>query len=593
MDSFTNIGEIAYKDTLFIKGSESIGSTLEKMLESSKYEAIIVKNMENKYEIDNALGIVTIKGLWRLIVEKVDIKDEIKNWVKDITTINIKESISTSKILMKKVDFYRLVVLENKKIIGILTPLELLKYHDFEENEIEIQLRIVLENLHEAVCVINTSGIVTLWNSSSEKLYGIKGKEIIGENISTFFPNNLLIKALKENKIFENIKHKPNEGSDVIISAIPLNYKGRLIGAVSSDRDVSEVTRLYMELDEEKIRVEKLKQKMLEITDDKYHFDRIIGKSKGLTEAIKLAKQVATTGVSVLITGESGTGKEVFANAIHKHSNVSGEFIPVNCSAIPANLLESELFGYVEGAFTGASRKGKAGKFELADKGTLFLDEIGDMPMVMQAKLLRVLQDGIISRVGSEDSKKVNARIIAATNKDLNKLMEKGKFREDLYYRLNVVSILIPPLRERKEDIPDLINSFIVEFAEKNNMGDFEISPDAMKILTDYSWNGNVREVRNTVERLVILSKDNRIEPKDIPNEIIRATNITSFTELDISENFDLKKAVEDFEKSVIVKALATTKGNKVQAAELLNMKRATLYYKLNLYDLDDYLPED
>ena len=587
VDSFTSIGEIIYKDNLFIHSSETIMSTLEKMLRHSKYEAIIVRDLEDKFNIKGALGIVVIDNISRLFSENVDLNDSIEKWANEIITIDMEESISTSRILMKKTELNRLVVLEKDRIIGVLTPVELLKYHGFEESEIEIQLRIVLGNLHEAVCVINTSGIVTLWNPSSEKLYGIKAKDIIGENISRFFPNNLLIKALSENKSFENIKHKPKDGSNVVISAIPLTYKGRLIGAVSTDRDVNEITNLYIELEKEKTRVEMLKQQMLEITHDKYHFDKIVGKSKGLTDAIKLAKQVAKTDASVLITGESGTGKEVFSMAIHKESGRSGNFIPVNCSAIPANLLESELFGYVEGAFTGASKRGKAGKFELADNGTLFLDEIGDMPMIMQAKLLRVLQDGIVSRIGSEKSKKVNARIIAATNKDLDELMEKSKFREDLYYRLNVVSILIPPLRERKEDIADLIDGFIVEFCEKNNIRKLEISPDAMRILTDYSWNGNVREVRNTIERLVILSKNNRIEIEDIPNEIIRATNTRTFTELDINNDFDLKKAVEDFEKSIIIKALATTNGNKAKAADLLNMKRATLYYKLNLYDLD------
>ena len=587
VDSFTSIGEIIYKDTLFIHGSETIRSTLEKMLRHSKYEAIIVRDLQDKYNIKSALGIVAIGDISRLFSENVDFNDSIEKWANEIITIDMKESISTSRILMKKTRLNRLVVLEKDRIIGVLTPVELLKYHGFEESEIEIQLRIVLGNLHEAVCVINTSGIVTLWNPSSEKLYGIKAKDIIGENISRFFPNNLLIKALSENKSFENIKHKPKDGSNVVISAIPLTYKGRLIGAVSTDRDVNEITNLYIELEKEKTRVEMLKQQVLEITQDKYHFDKIVGKSKGLTDAIKLAKQVAKTDASVLITGESGTGKEVFSMAIHKESGRPGNFIPVNCSAIPANLLESELFGYVEGAFTGASKRGKAGKFELADNGTLFLDEIGDMPMIMQAKLLRVLQDGIVSRIGSEKSKKVNARIIAATNKDLDELMEKSKFREDLYYRLNVVSILIPPLRERKEDIADLIDGFIVEFCEKNNIRKLEISPDAMRILTDYSWNGNVREVRNTIERLVILSKNNRIEIEDIPNEIIRATNTRTFTELDINNDFDLKEAVEDFEKSIIIKALATTNGNKAKAADLLNMKRATLYYKLNLYGLD------
>lgn len=455
-----------------------------------------------------------------------------------------------------------------------------------DHNLIELQLRLILGNLHEAVCVINTSGLVTFWNASAEKLYGIKVEEIVGFHIKKFFQDPLLLKVLREKKTFYNLKQKFRDGPDVIVSAIPLIYEDELIGAVSTDRDLNEITNLYMELDREKTKVELLKKQMKEITENKYYFGRIIGKSKALLDAMTIAKQVSKTNASVLITGESGTGKEVFSRAIHEESGRKGDFIPVNCSAIPSELLESELFGYVEGAFTGASRNGRAGKFELAHGGTLFLDEIGDMPTLMQAKLLRVLQDGIVYPVGSSKAIKVDARIIAATNKDLLNLMEEGKFREDLYYRLNVVSIIIPPLRERKEDIPELINTFILEFAEKNNINKMDITPDAMKILTDYQWKGNIRELRNTIERLVILSKDNKIHSENIPVQIINSINITPFIDLNESETIDLKKTVEEFEKNIILNALKVTNGNKVQSAELLGIKRATLYYKLDLYGI-------
>lgn len=455
-----------------------------------------------------------------------------------------------------------------------------------DHNLIELQLRLILGNLHEAVCVINTSGLVTFWNASAEKLYGIKVEEIVGFHIKKFFQDPLLLKVLREKKTFYNLKQKFRDGPDVIVSAIPLIYEDELIGAVSTDRDLNEITNLYMELDREKTKVELLKKQMKEITENKYYFGRIIGKSKALLDAMTIAKQVSKTNASVLITGESGTGKEVFSRAIHEESGRKGDFIPVNCSAIPSELLESELFGYVEGAFTGASRNGRAGKFELAHGGTLFLDEIGDMPTLMQAKLLRVLQDGIVYPVGSSKAIKVDARIIAATNKDLLNLMEEGKFREDLYYRLNVVSIIIPPLRERKEDIPELINTFILEFTEKNNINKMDITPDAMKILTDYQWKGNIRELRNTIERLVILSKDNRIHSENIPVQIINSINITPFIDLNESETIDLKKTVEEFEKNIILNALKVTNGNKVQSAELLGIKRATLYYKLDLYGI-------
>lgn len=591
---FQSIREIVNEDIIFVEETISIEDVLRKILENSKYEAIVVKDINDRSCDNNALGIISISDIGRLVREKVNLKDKIGDWTKDnITTINLEENIRTSKLLMKENSIERLVVLKDRKIVGMLTPLELFRNQDFEKGDIELQLRLILGNLHEAVCVINTSGIVTFWNASAEKLYDIKEKEIVGSHIEKFFPNALLLKAMRERSTFENLKHKPKVESDVIISAIPLIYNGELIGAVSTDRDLNEITNLYMELDREKTKVEILKQQMKEITQDKYFFGKIIGKSKALIDAMIIAKQVAKTDASVLITGESGTGKEVFSRAIHQESDRKGDFIPVNCSAIPSNLLESELFGYVEGAFTGAYKKGRAGKFELANGGTLFLDEIGDMPLLMQAKLLRVLQDGIVYRVGSGKPIKVDARIIAATNKDLQQLMEEGKFREDLYYRLNVVSIVIPPLRERKEDIPELINDFIAEFSEKNNKGKLKISTDAMKILSNYYWKGNIRELKNTIERLVILSNGNMIESKDIPAEILSSVNMTSFIGLDTDNTFNLKKAVEDFEKNIILEALATVKGNKAQAAELLNIKRSTLYYKLNLYGLAEYLSED
>jgi transcriptional regulator with PAS, ATPase and Fis domain len=588
---FQSISDIMDKEVIFIEENSSIEYTLRQILVNSKYEAVIVKSLENGSSYDNILGIITIADIGRLIAEKIDMKEKIGNRIDtNIVTADIEENIRTSKLLMKENDIERLLVINNGEIVGLLTPSDIFKHQDFEKDEIELQLRLILGKLHEAVCVINTSGIVTFWNSSSEKLYDIEAKEIVGQHIEKFFKNPILLRALEERKTFQNLKHNPKEESDVIISAIPLTYRGELVGAVSTDRDLNEITNLYMELDREKTKVEILKQQMKEITQNKYFFGKIIGKSKALIDAMTIAKQVSKADASVLIVGESGTGKEVFSRSIHEESERKGDFIPVNCSAIPSNLLESELFGYIEGAFTGAYKKGRPGKFELANGGTLFLDEIGDMPLLMQAKLLRVLQDGIVYRVGSSKPIKVDVRIIAATNKDLHKLMENGEFREDLYYRLNVVTISIPPLRERKEDIPELIKDFLLEFSKKNNKDNLYITPEAMKVLTEYHWKGNIRELKNTIERLVILSQNNEIGAKDIPIEIIDSTNVSSFIDLDRESPFDFKEAVEEFEKNIIINALEKTKGNKVQAAELLNIKRSTLYYKLNLYGLTKYL---
>ena len=285
-----------------------------------------------------------------------------------------------------------------------------------------------------------------------------------------------------------------------------------------------------------------------------------------------------------MITGKSGTGKEVFAKAIHKASKRTGSFVAINCSAIPVNLFESELFGYVEGAFTGAIKRGKIGKFELANKGTLFLDEIGDMPMEMQAKLLRVLQDGVVYRLGSEKSITTSARIISATNKDLKELISKGEFREDLFYRLAVVQINLPDLKDRREDIKDLSKLFLRQVSEAEGIEINYIDEKVYRILSDYKWNGNIRELKNVIQRMVVLSDNGKITVESIPEyikEYINDINIKEY-EYDSKNRYDLQKITDNVEKRTIEKVMKMAHGNKNRAAKILNIKRSTLYYKLS-----------
>ncbi|MGM0410921.1 MAG: sigma 54-interacting transcriptional regulator, partial [Bacillota bacterium] len=314
-------------------------------------------------------------------------------------------------------------------------------------------------------------------------------------------------------------------------------------------------------------------------------FDIIIGQSEIIKNKINKAAQVARTNSSIVISGKTGTGKEIFARTIHCYSKRKGDFIPVNCSAIPESLFESEMFGYVEGAFTGASNKGRLGKFQRAHKGTLFLDEIEALPLTMQPKLLRVLQDKEIVPVGSDKKVKVDVRIIAATNENLRELVEEGKFREDLYYRLNVVEINLPELRQRKSDIPLFIRYFIEQFCKENNIyNQPKIESEVLKILMNYNWKGNVRELKNTVEHLVLFSKNGIITKENIPEYILSQQNIEE------NLGFDLNKNLESKEISLIKKALDKTDGNKKLAAELLNIPRSTLYYKLKNHNLKEFL---
>ncbi len=317
----------------------------------------------------------------------------------------------------------------------------------------------------------------------------------------------------------------------------------------------------------------------------------IIGKCSKMVTLFELIEKVAVSNATVLIQGESGTGKELAARAIHQLSSRSDKhFVPINCAAIPEDLIESELFGHVKGSFTGAYAN-RVGRFEMADKGTLFLDEIGDMKANLQVKLLRVLQSKEFEPVGSTKSQKVDVRIIAASNKKLEALVESQGFREDLFYRLSVIPITIPPLRERREDIPLLIKFFLSRFNSEKRHAVTGFSKETLGILSDYDWPGNVRELENLVERLVILKDSGLVAPMDLPEKYLARKVQVQTLALPVGNEFPetgicLNSALEEFENRLILQALERTRGNKKEAALLLNLKRTTLIEKLKKKNL-------
>jgi two-component system response regulator HydG len=314
------------------------------------------------------------------------------------------------------------------------------------------------------------------------------------------------------------------------------------------------------------------------------HFDRgsIIGRSRGMVRCLETVAQVAPSEATVLVTGESGTGKELIAGAIHFNSSrKEGPFVKMNCAAVTETLLESELFGHEKGAFTGAYRR-KEGRFRLADRGSLFLDEISEMSLAMQAKLLRVLQESEFVRVGGEETLKVDVRVIAATNKNLMEEIEKGRFREDLYYRLNVVGLNVPPLRERQEDIPLLAQHFLGGFAEKNRKQIKGLTPQAMDLLVKYNWPGNVRELMNTIERAVVLSRSDYLDETDL--SLGTQPEASGERPASDSPHAPADLPLEEVEKATILKTLESAKGNKSEAARRLGITRKTLHKKLKKY---------
>ncbi|MEW6379530.1 MAG: sigma-54 dependent transcriptional regulator [bacterium] len=328
-----------------------------------------------------------------------------------------------------------------------------------------------------------------------------------------------------------------------------------------------------------------LRTELLELRDQ-YQLDSMVGKSKKMREIFCIIRKIADSTSTVLITGESGTGKELVARAIHNNSSRKNKpLISLNCGAMPEGLLESELFGHVKGAFTGAVLT-KKGLFEMADGGTLFLDEIGTTPLSIQVKLLRVLQDREIRKVGSTERIQTDVRLIAATNIDIPSAIAAGTFREDLYYRLNVIPVHMPPLREREGDIPLLVNHFLKVFNQKTNQEPKKISPEAMQLLSAYSWPGNVREMENTIERAVALAAQGTIQPEDLPENIRHAAaGGKPVIDYDIEQGIDLEKIMDSLEKSLIFQALDKSNGNKTRAAELLNLSFRSFRYRLKKYD--------
>jgi DNA-binding NtrC family response regulator len=346
---------------------------------------------------------------------------------------------------------------------------------------------------------------------------------------------------------------------------------------------------IHKELDVRRLREEN--RDLREALGERYQFENIVALSAKMQEVLAIVERVAPTNSTVLLGGESGVGKDMIARAIHQHSRrASGPFIKINCTAIPENLLESELFGFEKGAFTGAMTA-KPGKFELADKGTIFLDEIGDVPGAIQVKLLRVLQEREFERLGGTKTLKVDVRVIAATNQDLRAALEQGTFREDLYYRLNVVPISIPPLREHKEDIPYLVDHFLARLARESAKPITSITPAAMRLLMDFHWPGNIRELENIIERAVALSSGTMLDVGDIRLDVGPGGAVVGpgMSANDASGPFlPPGMTLEQYEDEIIKEALRRATGNKSQAARLLGLSRNAFRYRLSKLGLPD-----
>ncbi|RPF52184.1 sigma-54 interaction domain-containing protein [Aquisalibacillus elongatus] len=463
-----------------------------------------------------------------------------------------------------------------KKLSGLLLE---------ELQHIKAYFHTVLETIDESCTVIDKDKNVMIWTKGAENIFSIKKEEILGKPITDFFsPDKLqVLETIENGTSLYHSQHEARDNLVVMINSNPIHLNDDIIGAVVSETDITSQIKMYNELYNASEKVFNLEKEVNKYLPKEDPFQIIRGNSVVLNKTINLSKKAAKTNTNILIHGESGVGKELFAKAIHNlREESSSPFVAINCGAIPEALFESEMFGYEKGAFSGADQKGKKGKVELAKGGTLFLDEIGEMPLDMQVKMLRLLQERKFYRVGGTKEIEVDFRIIAATNRDLRTLVDEGEFREDLFYRLNVVSLEIPPLRLRPEDIIELTHYFLHETSIKYNKTIKGVSQMVMQALLNHNWPGNIRELKNVVERLVVFAEDGEVSIDDLPFEH-STTKPKAVPNHNTNHNnqLSLNEQLQNYERDIIISELNKANGNKQACAEQLSITRATLYNRI------------
>ncbi|MBP1764520.1 MAG: transcriptional regulator containing AAA-type ATPase, and DNA-binding domain [Firmicutes bacterium] len=458
----------------------------------------------------------------------------------------------------------------------------------------------ILDNIHDVVLVLDADTTIVYANEAYANILGVPVCKVLGRRLDMIEPNALAIKVLHTGKPCRESDYLSSLGIEVIGYAFPLAKDGKVIGCAAIFKNISEQVALNNELQRTKEVADYLREQLDQHEGLPASFQEYIGHNLRLREILKLAAKVAPTKSTVLIRGASGVGKGVLAIAIHNASKRRDKpLIKVNCAAIPETLLESELFGYEEGAFSGAKKGGKMGKFELAHGGTIFLDEIGDMSVAMQAKLLRVLQEKELERVGGNKTIKLDIRVIAATNRDLENMVKDRTFRSDLYYRINIVPLFIPPLNDRKDDIPELVQKFVMHFSE--DMGEnITISPEVMRLFHNYNWPGNIRELQNVIEHACIVRDGLQIDVCHLPaylqvgdtSEHAPEDKVVSSIET-AEEQSDLhgfKDTVSKLERDLIKTAIINCNNNRSAAIKELGISRKAFYEKIRKYKLDDEL---
>lgn len=451
-------------------------------------------------------------------------------------------------------------------------------------------MELILDCSSDGIWITDGEGVVLYVNRANEEMIGVTKDEMLGKKCSELveekiFKHSATMESIKKRKVVTMMGFNYQTNLHVLITSTPiLDSKGDVQYVINNVRDITQLQRTMEELQyKEQVIIEQNQEihNLLHLKKSKKISEHMVAASPAMLRILEMAQRVGQFESTVLLMGESGVGKEVVADEIVRSSLRSGKsFVKVNCGAIPENLIESELFGYEAGAFTGASRNGKMGLFELADHGTILLDEIGELPPQLQVKLLRVLQDRCIQRVGGTKKKEVDIRVIAATNADLKKMVDEGEFRRDLYYRLNVVTIQIPPLRQRTEDIPQLIHFYTEKYTKKYNIGK-EFSEECIRCMMKYPWPGNIRELQNVVENLVIMTDGPKIEVESLPEQFKAAdTQLQIDTYLLEGMESSLKDTMRNIETQIILRAMEKY-NNTRDVARVLGVNQSTIVRKL------------
>lgn len=458
-----------------------------------------------------------------------------------------------------------------------------------KQREIINELEDIFNSSYDEIFVIDGKGITKRINKVGETYYGVPVEQMIGKNIielekEGYFTPSVTRLVFQEKKRV-TITQKTKSGKHLIVTGNPIfNENGEIVRVVVNSRDVSELLNLRKQLEDTEQLVESYRQQLLKLSREKIQSHEVVARSPQMKRVLEMVDKVAQVDSTVLIMGESGVGKGVVASRLHKLSRrAGGPFITINCGAIPEQLLESELFGYEGGAFTGARKEGKKGLLELANGGTVFLDEITDLPLSLQVKLLQVIQEKKLIRVGGNKYVDVDIRFVAATNRDIQRMVAEGSFREDLYYRLNVIPVIIPPLRYRQEDIPALIEHFLGQLNARYETGK-KFSAEALEILKNYHWPGNVRELENLAERLLVTTEGSEIGVGHLPEYIFEGKS-RSPNRVYILDICPLKDAMEELEKQLVAMAYARLK-NTYKVADALAINQSTVVRKIQKYQL-------